>query len=123
HKTLDRLGKPGVDEALIALIESSNASDRATTLGALASRHTMAAMPTLVRLVGGTDTGLAAEAAKALGVMGQDAQLSALTATIVATDNTQLRAACEEAARAICTRAQDKTAGAEVVLGALGQAQ
>ncbi|MGO8927171.1 MAG: HEAT repeat domain-containing protein [Limisphaerales bacterium] len=123
RKALDRLGKPGVDEALIALIESPNASDRATTLAVLASRHTMAALPTLVRLVGGTDTGLATEAAKALGVMGQGAQLSALTATIVATENTQLRAACEEAARAICTRAQDKTAGADTVLGALGQAR
>ena len=123
RKTLDRLGKPGVDEALIRLIESPDASDRATVLGVLASRSTVAALPTLVRLVGGTDAGLATEAAKALGVMGQSAQLSALTATIVATDNAQLRAACEEAARAICTRAQDKTAGADVVLGALGQAQ
>jgi HEAT repeat protein len=123
RKTLDRLGKPGVDDALIALIQSSDASDRMTTLGVLASRHTMAALPTLVRLVGGTDTALATEAAKALGVMGQGPQLPALTATIVATDNTQLRAACEEAGRAICTRAQDKTAGADVVLGALGQAQ
>jgi HEAT repeat protein len=123
HKTLDRLGKPGVDEALIGLIQSSNASDRAAVLGVLASRRTVAALPTLVRLVGGTDAGLAAEAAKALGVMGQGAQLSALTAVIVATENAQLRAACEEAARAICTRARDKTAGAEVVLGGLGQAQ
>ena len=89
----------------------------------LASRHTVAALPTLVRLVGGTDAELGAEAAKALGVMGQGAQLPALTAVIVATDNAQLRAACEEAAQAICTRAQDKAAGAERVLGALAQAQ
>jgi HEAT repeat protein len=123
HKTLDRLGKPGVDEALIGLIGSPDSTDRATVLGVLASRRTMAALPTLVRLVGGTDAGLATEAAKALGVMGQGAQLSALTATIVATENTQLRAACEEAGRAICTRAQDKTAGADTVLGALGEAQ
>jgi HEAT repeat protein len=123
RKTLTRLGKPGVDEALIALIESPNASDRATTLAVLASRHTMAAMPTLVRLVGGTDAGLATEAAKALGVIGQTAQLSALTATIVATDSAQLRTACEQAGQAICSRAQDKTAGADIVLGALSQAQ
>ncbi|MCX6923859.1 MAG: HEAT repeat domain-containing protein [Verrucomicrobia bacterium] len=123
HKTLDRLGKPGVDEALIGLIDSPNATDRATVLGVLASRRTMAALPTLVRLVGGTDASLAAEAAKALGVMGQDAQLTALVATIVATESAQLRAACEEAAHAICTRAQDKTGAAGVVLGALGQAQ
>lgn len=122
-KSLIRLGKSGVDEALIRLIELPETSDRATVLGVLASRRTAAALPVLARLVGGTDTGLAAEAAKALGVMGQGAQLSALTATIVATDNAQLRAACEEAARAICIRAQDKTAGAEVVLGALGQAR
>jgi HEAT repeat protein len=123
RKTLVRLGKPGVDEALIGLIESPNASDRATVLGVLASRRTVAALPTIVRLIGGTDTGLSAEAAKALGVMGQGAQLSALTAVILVTENTQLRDACEEAARAICTRAQDKTAGADVVLGALGQAK
>ena len=123
HKTLDRLGKPGVDEALIGLIESPDATDRATVLGVLASRHTAAALPTLVRLVGGTDAGLAVEAAKALGVMGQSAQLAALTATIVGTQNAQLRTACEEAGRAICTRAQDKTVAAEVVLAALGQTQ
>ena len=122
HKTLYRLGKPGVDEALIGLIASPYATDRATVLGVLASRQTTAALPTLVRLVGGTDAGLAAEAAKALGVMGQSAQLSALTGTIVATGNAQLRTACEEAGRAICTRSQDKTAAAEVVLAALGQA-
>jgi HEAT repeat protein len=123
HKTLDRLGKPGVDEALIGLIESPNASDRATVLGVLASRRTIAALPVLVRLVGGKDVALATAAAKALGVMGQTTQLSALTATIVVTDNPELRAACEEAGQAICTRAQDKTAGAESVLGALGLAQ
>ncbi len=123
HKTLDRLGKPGVDDVLIGLIGSPDATDRATVLGVLASRHTAAALPTLVRLVGGTDAGLAVEAAKALGVMGQSAQLAALTATIVGTQNAQLRTACEEAGRAICTRAQDKTAAAEVVLAALGQAQ
>jgi HEAT repeat protein len=123
RKSLDRLGKPGVDEALIGLIESPDASDRATVLGVLASRHTMAALPTLMRLVGGTDAVLAAEVAKALGVMGQGAQLPVLTAMIVATENAQLRAACEEAAQAICTRAQDKTAGADVVLGALAQAR
>jgi HEAT repeat protein len=123
RKTLGRLGKPGVDEALIGLIESPEASDRATVLGVLASRRTVAALPTLVRLVGGTDAELAAEAAKALGVLGQGAQLTALTATIIGTENAQLRAACEEAGQAICTRAPDKTAGADVVLGALGQAQ
>jgi HEAT repeat protein len=123
RKTLGRLGKPGVDEALIGLIESPEASDRTTVLGVLASRRTVAALPTLVRLVPGTDAVLAAEAAKALGVLGQGAQLTALTATIVGTENAQLRAACEEAGQAICTRAQDKTAGADVVLGALGRAQ
>ena len=55
HRTLDRLGKPGVDEALIGLIESPNASDRKTVLGVLASRRTVTALPILVRLVSGTD--------------------------------------------------------------------
>jgi HEAT repeat protein len=123
RKSLGHLGKPGVDEALIGLIESPETSDRTTVLGVLASRRTVAALPTLVRLLAGTDAVLATEAAKALGVLGQGAQLTALTTTIVGTENAQLRTACEEAGQAICTRAQDKTAGADVVLGALGQAQ
>ena len=123
RKTLGRLGKPGVDEALIGMIETSDPSDRATVLSVLASRRTAAALPLMVRLVSGTDAGLAAEAAKALGVMGQGAQLATITATILSTENAQVRIACEGAGQAICSRTQDKKAAADIVLGALSQAQ
>jgi HEAT repeat protein len=117
RKTLDRLGKPGVDETLIGLIGSSDPTDRATVLGVLANRRTVAALPTLLRLVGGTDPVRASEAAKPLGVLGESAHLTVLAATITGTENAQLRTACEEAGRAICTRAQDKTAAADILLG------
>jgi HEAT repeat protein len=122
RKTLDRLGKPGVDETLIGLIGSSDPTDRATVLGVLANRRTVAALPTLLRLVGGTDPVRASEAAKPLGVLGESAHLTVLAATITGTENAQLRTACEEAGRAICTRAQDKTAAADILLGALARA-
>jgi HEAT repeat protein len=122
RKTLDRLGKPGVDETLIGLIGSSDPTDRATVLGVLANRRTVAALPTLLRLVGGTDPVRASEAAKPLGVLGESAHLTGLAATITGTENAQLRTACEEAGRAICTRAQDKTAAADILLGALARA-
>ena len=76
RKVCERMGKPGVDEALVRLIESPEPADRAVVLAALASRRVESALPTLVRLVGGTDAALATEAAKALGVLGKTEQLT-----------------------------------------------
>ena len=64
RRVLERMSKPGVNDALVRMIESSPAPDRAVVLAALAARRVEAALPTLARLVGGADASLAAEAAR-----------------------------------------------------------
>jgi HEAT repeat protein len=122
RKTLLRMGKPGVDDALVRLIESPRAEDRAVVLATLANRRVESALPTLVRLMNGTDAALAVEAVKALGVMGKSGQLKDVAGVLAATGNGSLRAAAEDAARAICRRSTDKPASAVVLLAALNQA-
>jgi HEAT repeat protein len=121
RRVLQRMGKPGVNEALVRLIESPAPAERAVVLSALASRRVESALPVLVRLVGGADAALAAEAAKALGVMGQGAQLTDLAAVLVRTENAALRSAAEDAMKAITSRAPDKAAASVTLLGALLQ--
>ena len=121
RKVLQQMGKPGVDDALVRLIESPNAAERAVVLAVLANRHVESALPALERLISGSDAALAAEAAKALGVIGTPKQLTSLAA-VLSSDKTQLRAAAEGAIQSICNRAADKRAAAKPMLAALEQA-
>ena len=122
-KALQRLGKPGVDEALVKLIESSNAADRAIALATLANRRVESALPALVRLLNGTDATVAVEAAKGLGIMGKSDQLKDLAKVIASTSQAPLRAAAADAAKAICRRTADKPAAAQPLLAALAEAK
>jgi HEAT repeat protein len=119
RKVLQRMGKPGVDEALVRLIESPDAEDRAVVLSALASRRVESALPTFVRLLEGPDAALATEAAKALGVLGGVGQLTPLASLLTRTPGAELRSASEEAVKSICNRAVDKQAAAKALLVAL----
>ena len=122
RRVLPRMGKPGVNEALVRMIESGQAGDRAVVLAALAARRVESALPTLARLVGDADAALATEAARALGVLGNTGQLGALAAVLIRTDNAELRGAAAEAVKSICSRAEDKPAAAKPLLAALDQA-
>lgn len=122
RKVLERMGKSGVDEALTRLIESPKPEERAVVLATLASRRVEAALPTLVRLVGGPDAALATEAARALGVLGKNEQLTALATALIRTTSDELRNVAGEAVKAICNRAVDKQAAAQALLAALAQA-
>lgn len=122
RRVLERMGKPGVNEALVRMIESPRASDRAVVLAAVAARRVEAALPTLARLVGGTDPVLAAEAARGLAVLGSTEQLRPLSGVLIRTDNADLRGAVAEAIKAICSRSDDKAAAAKPLLDALDQA-
>jgi HEAT repeat protein len=122
RRVLPRMGKPGVNEALVRMIESGQAGDRAVVLAALAARRVESALPTLARLVGDADATLATEAARALGVLGTSGQLDALAAVLIRTDNAELRGAAAEAVKSICSRAEDKPAAAKPLLAALSQA-
>lgn len=122
RRVLPRMGKPGVNEALVGMIESGQAGDRAVVLSALAARRVESALPTLARVVGGADAALATEAARALAVLGTSEQLGPLAAVLIRTDNAELRAAAAEAVRSICSRAEDKPSAAKPLLAALSQA-
>jgi HEAT repeat protein len=122
RKVLQRMGKPGVDEALARLIESPDAADRAVVLAVLADRRVEAALPILVRLLGGSDAAMAAEAAKGLGVLGKNEQLTALASVLVRPQSDSVRGAAEEAVKAICARSTDKRAAAKALLAAMDKA-
>ncbi|MBI5387559.1 MAG: HEAT repeat domain-containing protein [Verrucomicrobia bacterium] len=123
RKTLQRLGKSGVDDALLRLVESPRPSDRAVVLGTLAARRVESALPILARLLGNPDASLATEAAKALGIMGKTEQIKDLAGVLASTDNATLRNAAAEAAKAICRRATDKPAAGAFLLSALQKSE
>jgi HEAT repeat protein len=118
-RTLQRLGKPGVDATLVQLIESPKASDSTAAMEALASRRAEAALPSLQRTIQKPDPALAAKGAKALGMIGKTENVKDLAELIVAAKDDSLRKAAEEAAIAICRRAADKPAVAPLVLPSL----
>ena len=119
---LQRMIAPGVNDALVGMIESGPPGDRAIMLSALAARRVESALPTLVRLVGGSDPALAAEAARALSALGTAAQLEPLADALARTDDASLRGAAGDAVRAICSRTDDRRAAAKPLLAALNQA-
>jgi HEAT repeat protein len=121
-QTLLRMGQPGVDQALVQLITSPKAEERAVVLDTLAGRRVESALPTLVKLLEGADAALATEAAKALGVMGQLEQLPPVAKALAGTSDAALRGAAEEAAREICRRSGNLPACATMLATALQQA-
>jgi HEAT repeat protein len=121
-QTLLRMGQPGVDQALVQLIASPKAQERAVVLDTLAGRRVESALPALVRLLQGEDAALAAEAAKALGVMGRLEQLPPLAKVLAGTSDGALCAAAQEAARQICRHSANLAACAAILANALRQA-
>lgn len=122
-QTLQRMGKGGVDEALVDLIASKDAKARAVVTATLGARRVESALPKLVQLVAGSDLDVAAEAAKALGMIGNPQQIGSLSDVIIATGDDALRAAASDAARSIVIRAADKAACAKTLLAALDKAK
>jgi hypothetical protein len=91
-------------------------------LAVLADRRVESALPILVRLLGGSDAAVAAEAAKGLGVLGKDEQLTALATVLIHPQSDALRGAAEEAVKAICARATDKQGAAKALLATMDKA-
>lgn len=122
-RTLQRMNKPGVDDALVKLIESSDSALRAVALNALSNRRVESAIPTLVRLLKGNDAGLAVEAAKGLAIIGTPDQTKELASIIAATENRELRDAASSAIKAISRKAVDKSALSATILASLNAAK
>jgi HEAT repeat protein len=130
-RTLQRMSGPGVEATLIRLIESGDAGPRRAIAEALPSRRMTAALPALIRLLRGSDPGLAAEAAKAIGQMGGLPELKELAQILAATREAMgaegilaatVSAAAQGAVQAICIRSENRAACAAVILGELERA-
>lgn len=124
RKTLQRISGPGVDAALLRVVESADAPQRQVVLEAIPARRMSSAFPTLARMMAGGDAVAAAQAAKAMGQMGGTTQIQDLARVITATGNAELRAAAQEAVRSICSRAEgeDGAAAAGVIWSELARA-
>ena len=122
RKTLDRMTGAGVNEALRLMLDTTDAGVRGMVLGICASRKVVAALPVLVKLMGGGDVSGALEAVKALEALGRADELAALCALMATTGDAGLREAAERSATAICARTSDKDGCAMNVLPALGKA-
>lgn len=122
RQTLQRMSRTDVDAAMIRLIETAESGQRRAILEALPGRRMESALPALQRQLRGADPQVASEAAKAIGLMGNNAQVRDLAQAMTATPNADLRRAAQEAVRVLCTRAEDKTACAEAVRGEVDRA-
>lgn len=122
RKTLQRMSGPGVNDALIRLTEAADSGQRKAVLEALPSRRIESALPTLSRLVRGSDSGVAVEAAKTIGLMGGTAQIADLAQVMTATPNADLRRAAQDAIRSLCTRIEDKAASSAAIQAQLDRA-
>ncbi|MCX8155614.1 MAG: HEAT repeat domain-containing protein [Verrucomicrobiae bacterium] len=109
-RALQRLGKPGVDEALLKLVESSAPAISAVAVDVLAQRRTDAAVPGLLRIMKNPDPALAVRGVRALGVIGRPENVKDLAGLIATATPAEVRQAAEAAAAAICRRSPDKAA-------------
>lgn len=115
-RTLQRMNKPGVDNALVKLIEAQDASLRAVALNVISNRRVESALPTLVRLLHGNDSVLATEAAKGLAILGTSTQVQDLAQTVALTETPELREAAANAIKTIARKTIDKAALSAILL-------
>ncbi|WCJ59533.1 HEAT repeat domain-containing protein [Fontisphaera persica] len=118
-RALQRLGKPGVDEALLKLVETSAPAIGAVAVDALAQRRTEAAVPGLLRIMKNPDPALAVRGVRALGVIGRAENVKDLASLVATATQNEVRQAAESAIAAICRRSADKPALASAILPVL----
>ena len=94
-------------------------ADRALMMGILSERPSPAVTAALLEAVNGSDTGVAVEAARALGRVGAMKEHAALLKVVVATHDADVRDAARDSVINIGTRLGDQTAAATPVLDAL----
>jgi len=118
-RALQRLGKPGVDDALLKLVETANASVSAAAVDALAQRRTEAAVPGVLRIMKNSDAALAVRGVRAMGTLGKPEHVKDLASLMASTPHAEVRQAAESAISAICRRSPDKPALAAQIVPAL----
>jgi len=119
RKSLVALRGKEVDAALIAAAGAGEPAVRLELFRALASRNTVAAVPTLLKAAEDADKGVRTEAMNALGVLADAKALPALVKLLVEAKADDERANAEKALVATCRRIADAEAATAPVLAAL----
>jgi HEAT repeat protein len=119
YSSLLRLRGEAVDGAILKALDSAAVPVKLVLIRALADRSASQAVPALLTVAEGADKAVAAEALKALAVLGDVKILDRLVAVISQTPEDAVRQAAEGAAITICDRTDDKAACEKPVVGAL----
>jgi HEAT repeat protein len=119
---LDRLGKPGVNDALIALLTSTDQGARQVAVNALADRHAAEAIAPLMKLASGNDPTAATDAIKSLEILGTINEAPGLVHIIATTNNDELRSTAEHTAGILINRGADRQAASDALQSALESA-
>lgn len=122
RRALAHLGKPGVNDALIALIDSRDQATREVVVNALAERHAAAAIAPLMKLAAGSDPEAAADAVKSLEILGTGEQVPELVTIIAKTGDENLRATAQRVAGILFNRSPDKKPGSDALVAAIRSA-
>lgn len=121
--TLQNMGKPGVDAAILKLIESKDAAQRSIAVNVLASRRVESVLPDLIKMLKSQDAALAAEAARAIGIVGKPEHVSELATVAANTENQQLRDSAVNAIKSIVRKTSDKAKLSPVIIECINKAK
>ena len=122
RKTLDRMGKSGVDDVLGKLATAGPVAQRQVAIKSLTSRKVLSSLPALCKLAAEKDAAIAIEALKAIGDIGTATELLALLDVLGTTTDASVRSTAEKAAQSISARAQDKKPCSQALAAALKKA-
>jgi len=119
RESLQSMQGADAEQAILQTAIKGAPADRALMMGILSERPSPAVTAALLEAVNGSDTGVAVEAARALGRIGAMKEHAALLKVVVATHDADVRDAARDSVINIGTRLGDQTAAATPVLDAL----
>jgi HEAT repeat protein len=122
RESLAQMSGPGVDQALIGLLNSGRPEVKTAVVNILAERPSPASTSALIAAAGGSDTRIAAESLKALGRMGASDHMPRMVEILVSTKNGEVRDAAQTAIVAVAQRMGDRNRAAGPLLDAYSSA-
>lgn len=120
--TLQRLGAPGVDDAILAQAQATTGDQRQRCVELLTERRARGAVPALLAFATSDDRKLSAAAWKGLGVLASQADLPALVNVLTSTESDAIRRDAAKAVLAVARREPPGSPRTAVLLAALPKA-
>jgi HEAT repeat protein len=120
RQSLQLLPGADIDKAVLNTMDAGDPRSRAEAARALASRHVVAATPTLLKTAMDADGGVRTESLKALGVVASSEALPALAGLLAKSEDDASRSEAANALVSIANRDDNIEARSEPILKALG---